>query len=66
MTRQDIISDLFRVARETGNEHFPHSHFNVNKRTVWEVFCYQNNIDEDTDGQEAQIFDLWCDIWEVK
>jgi hypothetical protein len=63
MTNQDIINELFRVAREN-NENFPWS--TVSKRTVWEIFCYQNNIDEKSEGKEAQVFDKWCDIYELK
>lgn len=66
MTNREIISELFRVTRENANEHFPHSHYNVNKKTIWEIFCYQNNIDEDSNGHEAEIFDTWCELWEVK
>jgi|694.fasta_scaffold64990_2 hypothetical protein len=63
MTRQDIITDLFRVVRENDTEHFPTYRTTLSRKTIWEIFCHQNNIDEESNGLEAQVFDSWCDIW---
>jgi hypothetical protein len=63
MTRQDIITDLFRVVRENDTEHFPLYITKLSRKTIWEIFCHQNNIDEESNGLEAQVFDSWCDIW---
>ncbi len=63
MTRQEIINDLFRVVRENDTEHFPTYRTTLSRKTIWEIFCHQNSIDEESNGLEAQVFDSWCDIW---
>ena len=51
MTRQEIIDELNRVSSENKGENY---------RTIWEIFCYQNDVDESSEGLEAITFDEWC------
>jgi hypothetical protein len=61
MTRQEIMKKLIDISvTENGKMTL------TSKRTIWEIFCYQNDIDEDSQGEEAKAFDLWCDLYEVK
>ena len=61
MTRQEIMKKLIDISvTENGKMTL------TSKRTIWEIFCYQNNIDEDSQGEEAKAFDVWCDLYEVK
>lgn len=61
MTTQDIIKSLTDISiTESGKMNL------TSKKTIWEIFCYQNNIDEDSNGREAKVFDSWCELYEVK
>jgi L-rhamnose isomerase len=51
MTKQEIIDELNRVSSENKGENY---------RTIWEIFCYQNDVDESSEGLEAITFDEWC------
>jgi len=30
-------------------------------RTIWEIYCYQQDLNEDSQGREAKLFDMWVD-----
>ena len=61
MTTQEIIKSLTDISiTESGKMNL------TSKKTIWEIFCYQNNIDEDSNDQEAKVFDKWCVLYEVK
>jgi hypothetical protein len=45
-----VVCDLNRILGENPNEKF---------RTIWEIFCYQNGVDESNEGIESIVFDGW-------
>jgi hypothetical protein len=30
-------------------------------RTIWEIYCWQQDLNEDSQGREAKLFDMWID-----
>ena len=30
-------------------------------RTIWEIYCYQQDLNEDSQGRESKLFDMWVD-----
>lgn len=47
---QHTANELNRIADENPNESY---------RTIWDIFCYQNDVDESSEGVEAYVFDNW-------
>jgi len=45
-----VVNDLNRILGENPNEKL---------RTIWEIYCYQNNVDESIEGVESIVFDGW-------
>ena len=48
----EIVAELNRVFDEYPEENF---------RTIWDIYCYQNGVDEKSEGIEAVVFDGWVE-----
>ena len=47
---QHTANELNRIADE-----YPQDNY----RTIWEIFCHQNEVDYSSEGIEAYVFDNW-------
>jgi hypothetical protein len=50
-SKENYFEEFQRVADETGE---------TKLNRIWEIFCYQNDIDED-DEEIGEIFDEWSE-----
>jgi hypothetical protein len=50
MTSKQLLNEFDRVSSENPTE---------SKRTIWDIFCFQNNIDESSESFISETFDTW-------